>query len=61
MPVPVGSIFVLGDNRDRSADSRVPPALDGMGIVPLTAVRGRVLFITYSLADWSRGGIKINP
>ena len=59
--VPTDNIFVLGDNRDRSADSRVPPEMDGAGIVPLTAVRGRALFITYSTADWSRSGTRINP
>jgi signal peptidase I len=37
MTVPADSLFVLGDNRDESADSRV------WGVVPRHAVRGRVL------------------
>jgi signal peptidase I len=37
MTVPAESLFVLGDNRDESADSRV------WGVVPRHAVRGRVL------------------
>lgn len=50
-----GHIFVLGDNRDRSADSRVPKELFGVEQVPLSAVRGHALFVTWS-SDRSKIG-----
>lgn len=48
--VPAGHIFLMGDNRDHSADSRV--SLSGQGLggpVPLSDVGGRAEFITFSL------------
>jgi signal peptidase I len=35
-------IFVMGDNRDDSADSRVPPSEGGVGFVPVENLVGRV-------------------
>jgi signal peptidase I len=43
--VPAGHLFVLGDNRDNSTDSRV---LSAMGYIPLENVIGRVSMIFFS-------------
>jgi len=44
--VPPGFLFVLGDHRDRSADSRVPRDQSGVDMLPVTDVKGRPLFCT---------------
>jgi signal peptidase I len=48
--VPEDSVFVMGDNRDQSADSRAPAIANGLGDgVPLANIGGRAEFITFSL------------
>ena len=46
--VPDGHYFMMGDNRDNSSDSRVPPAAQGVGMVPADHLVGKAQIILLS-------------
>ncbi len=52
--VPAGNVFVMGDNRDDSGDSRFDPP-QGMGFVPMERIEGKAVvsfFSTDGSASW---------
>ncbi|MBF4632622.1 signal peptidase I [Clavibacter michiganensis subsp. phaseoli] len=51
--VPDDSLWVMGDNRGNSADSRAHTSTPSRGFVPYTDVVGRAILITWPLDRWT--------
>jgi len=53
--VPAGHVFMMGDNRDDSGDSRFPVEQGGLGMVPMENLEGKAIFTFWSTdgtAQW---------
>lgn len=58
--IPKNNVWVMGDNRGNSADSRYHMTDEYQGTVPVSDIRGKVRFIIYPFSRW--GSVKsVNP
>ncbi len=51
--VPEGSLWVMGDNRYSSKDSRYNTDTPSLGFVPIDNVVGRAFVVTWPVSNWS--------
>ncbi|MHA7303985.1 signal peptidase I [Arthrobacter sp. TMN-49] len=50
--VPEGKLWVMGDHRNNSQDSRAHQSIDGTGFVPIDDVEGRAIVIAWPFSRW---------